>query len=249
MAVRTRGGGSRTLVWIHGLGESGRCFDAIAGHPHLWPYRHVVPDLPGYGRSPWVAIARGLDATADELAGWLRARDEDAVVIGHSLGGVLATLVAERHPDVVRGVIDVEGNVSAGDCVFSSQFAALTETEFTSGGFVRLWNQLYAEAADDAALRGYAASMAFCDPFQLWRHATELVEVSGGETLAARRAKLSMPFLFLAGTPGGICGRSRELLGEAGVRVSDITPAGHWPYVDQPEPFAEAVARFVEALG
>ena len=249
MAVRTRGGGSRTLVWIHGLGESGRCFDTIAAHPHLLPYRHVVPDLPGYGRSPWRSIARGLDATVEDLAEWLRARDEDAVVIGHSLGGVLATLVAERHPDVLRAVIDVDGNVSLGDCTFSSQFAALSEDAFADGGFARLWGELYASAGDDLALRGYAASMAFADPHQLWHHASELVALSRGETMAARRARLSVPLLFVAGAPRGVCERSRELLTQAGVTMTDVAPAGHWPFIDQPEAFAEVVARFVESLG
>jgi pimeloyl-ACP methyl ester carboxylesterase len=27
-----------------------------------------------------------------------------------------------------------------------------------------------------------------------------------------------------------------------------VSPAGHWPYVDRAEPFAEIVARFVESL-
>jgi pimeloyl-ACP methyl ester carboxylesterase len=78
------------LVWVHGLGESGRCFDQIAAHPHLWPYRHVLVDLPGYGRSPWPASSHTIEQTADELAAWLGARDENAVLIGHSLGGVIA---------------------------------------------------------------------------------------------------------------------------------------------------------------
>lgn len=248
MSVRSRGSGSRVLVWVHGLGESGRCFDAIAGHPHLWPYRHVLVDLPGYGRSPWPASARGLDDTADALAAWLGARDDNAVLVGHSLGGVLATLVAERHPDAVRAVIDVDGNASLGDCNFSSRMAAVDEAEFVAGGYDLLWQELWAEAGADPALRGYAASMAFADPFVLWRHARELVELSRAETLAARCSRLRVPLLFIAGAPGGVCARSRELLAAAGVRVAEVSPSGHWPFVDRPEPFAELVARFVESL-
>ncbi len=248
MAVRTRAGGGRTLVWIHGLGEAGRCFDAITAHPRLAHYRHVVPDLPGYGRAPWPAVRCGLEATADALAGWLRARGDAPVVIGHSLGGVLATLCAERDPGGMSAVIDVDGNVSLGDCTFSSQFAAMDEAELASGGFARVWGTLYASAGADLALRGYAASMAFADPVQLWRHACELVTLSDGETLAARRAALPVPLRFLAGTPGGICARSRALLTAAGVRFSDIGPGGHWPFIDQPDAFAGAVADFVEGL-
>ncbi len=248
MSVRSRGSGSRVIVWIHGLGESGRCFDDIAHHPHLWPYRHVLVDLPGYGRSPWPASSRGIEATADELAAWLGARDDNAVLVGHSLGGVIATLVAERHPDTVRGVIDVEGNSSLDDCTFSSRMAAVDEAEFTAGGYELLWQELWAEAGDDVALRSYSASLAFADPWVLWRHAFDLVAMSRAESLAARRGKLSVPLLFIAGVPGGVSARSLRLLAAAGVRVAELSPAGHWPYVDCAEPFAELVARFVESL-
>lgn len=248
MSVRSRGNGSRVLVWIHGLGESGRCFDGIAGHPHLWPYRHVIVDLPGYGRSPWPASSRSLEATVDELAAWLAARDDDAVLIGHSLGGVIATLVAERRPDAVCAVVDVEGNASFGDCTFSSRIAAVDDAEFSGGGHELLCQELWAEAGEDRALRGYAASMMFADPWVMWRHATDLVALSRGEGLAARRGKLAVPLLYVAGAPRGVCPRSRELLAAAGVSVVEVGPAGHWPFVDQPEAFAEAVARFVERL-
>lgn len=248
MSVRSRGSGSRVLVWIHGLGESGRCFDAIAAHPHLWPYRHVVVDLPGYGRSPWPGASRGIEATADELAAWLGVRDDNAVLVGHSLGGVLATIVAERHPDCVRAVVDVEGNSTFGDCTFSARIAAVDEAEFVAGGYQLLCQELWAEAGEDPALRSYAASMAFADPWVLWRHAADLVALSKGETLAARRAKLSVPLRFIAGAPGGVCARSREQLAAAGLDVVEVAPAAHWPFVDRPEVFAEAVARFVEGL-
>jgi pimeloyl-ACP methyl ester carboxylesterase len=148
----------------------------------------------------------------------------------------------------VRAVIDVEGNSSLGDCTYSNRIAAVDEAEFASGGYELLWQELWAEAGDDPALRSYAASMAFADPWVLWRHATDLVALSKSETMAARRGRLSVPLLFVAGVPGGVCDRSRKLLGDAGVRLADVSPAGHWPYVDRAEPFAEIVARFVESL-
>lgn len=245
MAVRTRGAGSRTLVWIHGLGESGRCFDAITAHPALSPYRHVVPDLPGYGRSPWPARAPSLTDTADELAGWLAARDDDAVLVGHSLGGVLATLCVERHPRAARAIVDVDGNVCLDDCTFSRRIAAFAE-EDAAVAAEQVWTWVAGQAGTDAALRGYAASLAFADPAVLWRHARELVALSTEDRLAARRARLPVPLVYVAGAPGGASPRSRAQLAAAGVAVEAVGPAGHWPFVDQPLAFADAVARFVE---
>jgi len=124
MFVRTRNAmGARALIYVHGLGESGLCFERFAHHPALAGFRHVIPDLPGYGRSAWPAQAEPLDAVAEHVAGWLAARGEVApIVIGHSMGGVIATRIAARHPHLVGGVVDVEGNVSLGDCTFSASW-------------------------------------------------------------------------------------------------------------------------------
>lgn len=240
LAVRRYSGAGAPALWIHGLGESSRCFDAIVAHPRLADRAHVLVDLPGYGRAPWTD-ARSLDATVDHLASWLRA---PAIVIGHSLGGVIATLLAERAP-LVRAVIDVEGNSSLGDCTFSSQIAAYTEDDFAARGHDLLTAKLAAESADPA-LRGYAASMAFADPHQLWRHAVDLVALSRTETLPSRRAALGQRLTFLAGAPRGICARSRDLLAAAGVPLHDLAPAGHWPFLDQPDPFAALVATALD---
>ena len=241
MAVRRLPGDGPPLVWIHGLGESSRCFDAIVAHPVLAARDHTLLDLPGYGRSPWSAPA-SIDATVDALIAYLGV---PPILIGHSLGGVVATLVAERAPAAVRAVIDVEGNSSLGDCTFSGQVAAYSEDDFVDHGHDALWAALARDHADPA-LRGYAASIAFCDPRQMWRHAVDLVALSRAETLAARRAALAVPFTFLAGFPRGICPHSRALLTAAAIPIVDVAPAAHWPFLDQPDAFAAAVARAVQ---
>src|SRR3954469_19932873 len=94
MTVRRVGEGPE-LVWIHGLGEASTCFDETIAQ--LPGYTHVLPDLPGYGRSSWPTTAPNLDELATMLVGWLAERPK-AFVIGHSMGGVLALLIAERAP-------------------------------------------------------------------------------------------------------------------------------------------------------
>src|SRR4051812_35865468 len=102
MTVRRFGDGP-DLVWIHGLGEWSQSFDDAARR--IDGFTHVMPDLPGYGRSPWPDDAPdgdSLAALAVELAAWLGDRSTSpgggptapAVLVGHSMGGVLATLVA-----------------------------------------------------------------------------------------------------------------------------------------------------------
>ena len=247
MIVRRRGEGPE-VVWIHGLGEWSVSFDAIVRHPALAGFTHTLPDLPGYGRSPWPEAAEAsagtasLVAVAGRLSAWLRTRPP-AVLIGHSMGGVLATLIAEITE--VRGVVDVEGNLSRGDCTFSALGARHRPEDFLAFGFEALRDEVYVRGTSDKALRLYHGALCVASPAVFHGHATDLVSLSVSETLAPRLAALSVRSLYVAGMDGGICERSRELLRGHGVTWVGLTRAGHWVYLDQPDAFAETVGRFL----
>ena len=248
MTVRRFGTGPE-IVWLHGLGEWSISFDAIARHTGLEGFAHTLADLPGYGRSPWPEIddsaGDSLERIAAQLARWLESRPP-AVLVGHSMGGVLATMVAERI--AVRAVVDIDGNLSRGDCTFSAQASGYTLHDFVTHGFTAMRSDVYARAGDDLALRGYHAAMCTASPIVFHRNAVDLVAASVTETLAPRLAALRAPSLFVAGVPDGICEYSCRLLDQNRVRWIGIEPAGHWVYIDQADAFADAVAGFVREL-
>lgn len=232
MVVRRTGSGPR-VVWIHGLGESSVSFEPVVAA--MSGFSHVLVDLPGYGRSPWPEAPIDLEALADLLAAWV---EPDSLVIGHSMGGVLATLVAERTR--LRGIVNVDGNISFGDCTFSSKAAARALPEDAVGDVAK---QVYVDGMTRPELRGYYAAMRFAMPAMFQWHAHELVRISKEETMAGRLAKLNAP--FIAGVPDGICEASRKMLDAAGVRWVGIEPAGHWVYLDQPARFIGEVRHFL----
>jgi len=103
--VREGGSGEPLLVLLHGLGATG---DVWAGWAPLlarrWPGRWVAPDLPGHGGSPALADYT-FDGLAAAVAGVIPA-GAGAVVLGHSLGGVVALALASGRFGVpVRAVI------------------------------------------------------------------------------------------------------------------------------------------------
>jgi pimeloyl-ACP methyl ester carboxylesterase len=240
MVVRRVGAGPE-VVWIHGLGESSLGFDATAAR--FAGFTHVLVDLPGYGRSAWRDTS--LDELAGELATWL-AKRAPAILIGHSMGGVLATLIAER--TTVRAIVNIDGNLSPGDCTFSAQAGGYTAEDFVAGGFDDLCADVYRRGVDEPPLRGYHAAMYFASPLVFHHHAAELVAMSGQEDLAARLGALPAPALFVAGVPGGICAHSRGLLDHHRVRWVGLEPAGHWAHVDRVEEFATVVGGFLGEL-
>jgi pimeloyl-ACP methyl ester carboxylesterase len=244
MVRRTGSASGPEIVWIHGLGEQSRSLDPIAAHPALAGHAHTLIDLPGYGRSPWPDRPDDLERLAERLAGWLGGRRP--IVIGHSMGGVLATLIAERVP--VRAIVDADGNLSPGDCTHSAQAAAYSLDDFLAHGFATMRAEVYDGGRTAPSLRGYHAAMTLASPHAFHHHAHQLVAMSAPETLVTRLAALRVPALFIAGVPGGICAHSRALLDLHRVRWVGLEPAGHWVHIDQPDGFAAAVAGFLADL-
>lgn len=100
---------------LHGLGATA---DVWAGWWPLlaerWPGRWIAPDLPGHGGSPPLA-SYSFDGLAAAVAGIVPA-GAGAVVLGHSLGGVVGlALASDRFGVGVRAVIGLGIKVSWAD--------------------------------------------------------------------------------------------------------------------------------------
>jgi pimeloyl-ACP methyl ester carboxylesterase len=248
MFVRARQGpaGTPPLVFVHGLGESGLCFERLLVESRLDGRRLLSPDLAGYGRSAWSEEPLSLSQQADRLGAWLaRRREGKAIVIGHSMGGVVALLLAEQQPERVAAVIDVEGNKSPSDCVFSGRVANQELETFVSGRFEALIDDVYAKGIEDRSLRTYYPSLRLCDPRAFHANALELVELSATEELARRLAGLTVPAYYIVGAPGGAASRSRELVAAAGIRTFEVSPSGHWPFIDRPATFVAVLEEIL----
>lgn len=249
-SLNAAGDGARTLLYIHGLGESGLGFERLMADPALDAFDHLALDLPGYGKSDWPPEPASLEDQAKRLAGELEKRDlERVVVVGHSMGGVIGLYLCEelekRGEERILGFIDVEGNVSMDDCAYSGRVAALEEEAWLHGGFEQALDLLFGQGSEVAALRTYYPSMRFCDPRAYYQNSRELVEVSGSEKIASRLAALQTPVLYLLGDPHGTGEHSRALLSEAGIKWKALSPAGHWPFLDQKEDFVEEMLAFL----
>jgi 3-oxoadipate enol-lactonase len=87
------------LFLFHSLLSDRASFDAIV--PELAKsFRVIVPELPGFGRSP--AVTGGLAAVADRMAEMVKdaASGEQAIVLGNGYGGFVALQMAIRHPNI-----------------------------------------------------------------------------------------------------------------------------------------------------
>ncbi|AEE46715.1 alpha/beta fold hydrolase [Cellulomonas fimi] len=98
-------GDATTCVLVHGIGVSARYFRRLAtvlGRDRLT----LVPDLPGFGRTPPLDGEPTITALADGLVEEIAGRGvRRAVLLGHSMGAQVVAEAARRHPDVAERVV------------------------------------------------------------------------------------------------------------------------------------------------
>lgn len=104
-------GSGQTVVLVHGFtGSKENWLPAIGALAES--ARVIAPDLPGWGRSERKPNADyGLVAQADRLAQFLAelpVGDKRPVLVGHSMGGAIAALVAADHPELLDRLVLVD---------------------------------------------------------------------------------------------------------------------------------------------
>ncbi|UCF33874.1 MAG: alpha/beta hydrolase [Phycisphaerales bacterium] len=107
-----------TLVMIHGLVGSLRYFEP---EKRLRNARVVTPDLLGYGQYQDAAPdSLTLHGQVDHVIQCIEESGAQSVwLLGHSMGGAIAMMVAARIPERIAGVINVEGNFTLKDAFWS----------------------------------------------------------------------------------------------------------------------------------
>ncbi|WP_237141381.1 alpha/beta fold hydrolase [Serinicoccus hydrothermalis] len=99
-----------TVVLVHGITASHVSFAALA--QALPGVRLVAPDLRGRGRSRDLPAPYGMPRHADDVAAVLHHLGVDqAVAVGHSMGAFVSLVLADRHPDLVRSLLLVDGGM------------------------------------------------------------------------------------------------------------------------------------------
>ncbi|OZC79638.1 hypothetical protein CH251_01855 [Rhodococcus sp. 06-462-5] len=221
------------MVFLHGLGSAGvPAFGAIATDSAFEGRERLLPDLLGFGFSDRPHdIGYSLDDHAAAIADMLDRRNLSSVdLVGHSLGGSIATVLAYRRPDLVGRLIVLEPNLLPWDGTASIEIARKTEGEFVESGISELIT-----AADPE----WASTLRVADPVALHRTAVGLC-VGPEPTIRSMFESLTVPRVFGYGDRTGPPSQEAELI-SAGVEVVRVADAGHVMMADNPAGVVEVL--------
>ncbi|MEU8825573.1 alpha/beta hydrolase [Streptomyces sp. NPDC048636] len=224
------------LVFVHGLGASSAVYHAhIAAAAPLAGRRWLFVDLPGHGISDRpVDFGYTLDDHAAALASALDAAGvRGAELVGHSMGGAVAIVLAARRPELVSRLVLTEANLDPDPprTAGSSGIASYSEEEFVRGGG-------FAETLERVG-PVWRATMRLADPTALHRSAVGLIRGTR-PTMRRMLLDLEIPRTYLVGEHGDEIG-GREELTAAGVEVRTVPGAGHNVMFDNASGFIAAL--------
>lgn len=226
------------LVMLHGLGSAASAwYPRAAHHPKLRDHRSLLVDFLGYGYSDRPrSYDYSMEAQAETVASLLDHLElTHCTVIGHSMGGSIAILLADSRPDLVSHLIVAEGNLDPGPGFVSGRIVSVSEQVFTTTKYYEFYQQM-----TDAGFHDYAGTVRASDPTCLYRSATSLI-ADRIPTYRERFYRMSMPRTFIFGEQT-LPDPDEHLLREEKIDVRIVPGAGHDMMGDNPDGFANAIA-------
>jgi pimeloyl-ACP methyl ester carboxylesterase len=246
MFAYERQGREPAVLFIHGFCQSSAYWVPTLDRLAALGVRGLAPDLPGFGASakqggPYT-MAGLADTLASQLDAWGMRR---VVLVGGSMGGVVAQHLALRHPDRLHRLLLVAtGAVTANEAVALEKADALAAAVWNEETVTPIVGGFFHQRPPASKLAEYR---------KIALSASQPAAVEAARSNAVNRTlddlgSIRVPTMIIQGRHDrarmpehGADMRDRI----AGSRLAVIEDAGHTPHLEQPETFHEAALPFL----
>jgi 3-oxoadipate enol-lactonase len=246
------GTGDTAIVMLHGVGGGKEVWTPQMTAFARGGYRAAAWDMPGYGETPAIepyqmaGLARALERLLDALAA------ETVVLLGHSMGGMVAQEAATLFPGKIGGLILSCTSPAFGkaDGAWQNEFLRQRLAPLDAGGTMAdlapvLVADMIGRDADSAGVK-LAIEVMSRVPGETYRKA--LAALAGFDRRSAL-GSIQVPTLALAGecdqtAPAAVMKKMAEKI--RGAEYVCIGGSGHLANLEHPTAFNEAVLEWLE---
>ena len=255
LATKTVGEGDLRAVFLHGLFGRGRNF-TTAAKAIAETHTSTLVDLPNHGDSAWTDEFSYVDM-ADTVADTLRqgvAANGPVDLIGHSMGGKTAMVLALRHPDLVDRlvVVDISPVASDNGGEFDHLLGSLKKLDLDALSSRTDADQQLQEPIPNAGTRGFLLQnlRSTADGYA-WQPNLDLLhaslrQIGGFPDLTG--STFDGPTLWVGGSESGyITDEAEHTMRELFpvTRRVTVKGSGHWVHSEKPQEFASILQAFL----
>jgi pimeloyl-ACP methyl ester carboxylesterase len=252
VAYDEQGDGATTIVLLPSGAHDRHDFDELRA---LLPsrFRTISLDWPAHGESPSSdapASAMLFADVAEELVE--RLAPDGAIVLGNSVGGFSAARLAIRRPELVNGLVIVDGGGFAGRAPHQRLFCALMARPRFLRAIYPVFSRLYMRPRTAADARARSTAVATTRAHPGLRAISELwcSFAAPEHDLRAQLDSIATPTLLIWGKrdpviPARIGRRLAEQIADARLVVLDT---GHVPHTSDPDRFAAELITFADSM-
>ena len=238
LRTATVGEGSPDFLCLHGLVDHIEIWDRVVG-PLSRRGRVTLLDQRGHGESDAPPGPYHRADLAADVSAVLHALDRSpAVLVGHSMGGIVSMAAALAAPQQVAGLvlIGTASQCNEKTARWYERIAQAGETE----GIVGLRRSIYGERSCKPIL-GDAIGISAV---------TRMLGSLFDDPLTPKLPTIACPSLLIVGDKDPMGPKASSILANRFPRAELVTveECGHWVHVERPDAVVEAIDRFLPRL-
>ncbi|KAJ4115393.1 hypothetical protein NW768_011245 [Fusarium equiseti] len=242
-----RDGPLAPIVFLHGFGGTKEDYVDIALNPLFAGRPFLAYDCPGSGESTMSDLSQLSMPLLVSVAEHVLAKFNitEYHLVGHSMGGLVSNLLAQRQSSSILSFINIKGNLAPEDCFLSRQVLHYPsdDPEVFVDEFIKRTRQapLYGNGLYAACFRSKVQSAVVRPTF------LSMVECTDNGRLLEAFEEFDFPRMYMFGEQYASLTYLPRLV-KAGVELAEIPHSGHFAMYSNPVAMWERIAQFVSRV-